>query len=90
MFGKRHAISNETLQDIRLVTVKEMEYLRQEEEARSREAERTKKLEAKRWYEQGGYHDEFESLEERRPYDYESDDCDSREVEDWDYRQVLE
>ena len=33
-FGKDHPISDETLQDIRLVTIKEMEYLRQKERER--------------------------------------------------------
>ena len=33
-FGKDHPISDETLQDIRLVTIKEMEYLRQKERGR--------------------------------------------------------
>jgi tetratricopeptide (TPR) repeat protein len=50
VFGKNHNISTETLQDIRLVTVKEMENLRQQECQRVRVAksERKKRGEGKR------------------------------------------
>ena len=38
-FGKDHPISDETLQDIRLVTIKEMDYLRQREREKMKVAE---------------------------------------------------
>ena len=38
-FGKDHPISDETLQDIRLVTIKEMDYLRQREREKMKLAE---------------------------------------------------
>lgn len=47
VFGKDHKASVETLQDIRLVTVKEMEYLREQERVRAAKTGRKKSTNGK-------------------------------------------